>query len=162
MLCSRSSTRCNRHVSVLVLRVKATTTNLRGEATKAVPTIFLLRHSETVWNFLGWFQGQLDSPLTTRGIEQADHVARLLSGALCNDDPFCSRYRSVRLTSHPCTMVMMPKTCSTPPFYGFAARRTPVLPLTSAQFGSPFPSGQAGSPRTILRRRDKPMVVDCH
>lgn len=59
---------------------------MRGEATKAVPTIYLLRHSETVWNSLGWFQGQLDSPLTTRGIEQADHVARLLSDALCNDD----------------------------------------------------------------------------
>lgn len=43
-------------------------------------------------------------------------------------------------------------------FYPSAARRTPVLPLTSAQFGSAFPSGQAGSPRTILRRRDKPTM----
>ncbi len=30
-------------------------------------------------------------------------------------------------------------------FHAFAARRTPVLPLTSALWGSVFPSGQAGS-----------------
>lgn len=52
----------------------------------ARPTIYLLRHCETVWNSLGRFQGQLDSPLTQRGIEQADHVAHLLRDTLCNDD----------------------------------------------------------------------------
>ncbi|WP_374638685.1 histidine phosphatase family protein [Agrobacterium salinitolerans] len=52
----------------------------------ARPTIYLLRHGETVWNSLGRFQGQLDSPLTQRGIEQADHVAHLLRDTLCNDD----------------------------------------------------------------------------
>ncbi|MBK5565859.1 histidine phosphatase family protein [Ensifer sp. SSB1] len=40
--------------------------------------IYLLRHGETVWNTLGRFQGQQDSPLTTRGVEQADFVANLL------------------------------------------------------------------------------------
>ncbi|TGE86669.1 hypothetical protein C9418_21735 [Rhizobium sp. SEMIA 4032] len=59
---------------------------MRGEATAAVPTIYLLRHGETVWNSLGRFQGQLDSPLAPRGIEQADQVAHLLRDALCNDD----------------------------------------------------------------------------
>jgi probable phosphoglycerate mutase len=55
----------------------------------AVPTIYLLRHGETVWNCVGRFQGQQDSPLTARGIEQADQVARLLRDALCADDqPF--------------------------------------------------------------------------
>ncbi|TRA83800.1 hypothetical protein EXN23_24165 [Agrobacterium salinitolerans] len=44
------------------------------------PTIYLLRHGETVWNSLGRFQWQLDSPLTQRGIEQADHVAHLRRG----------------------------------------------------------------------------------
>ncbi len=38
-----------------------------------------------------------------------------------------------------------------PVFYAFAARRTPVLPLTSALWGSAFPSGQAGSPRRLLQ-----------
>ncbi|NEJ18956.1 histidine phosphatase family protein [Rhizobium leguminosarum] len=40
--------------------------------------IYLLRHGETIWNTLGRFQGQKDSPLTERGIEQADCVAELL------------------------------------------------------------------------------------
>lgn len=40
--------------------------------------IYLLRHGETIWNTLGRFQGQKDSPLTERGIEQADFVAELL------------------------------------------------------------------------------------
>lgn len=40
--------------------------------------IYLLRHGETVWNTLGRFQGQKDSPLTQLGIKQADSVAGLL------------------------------------------------------------------------------------
>ena len=40
--------------------------------------IYLLRHGETVWNTLGRFQGQKDSPLTQLGIEQVDSVASLL------------------------------------------------------------------------------------
>lgn len=52
----------------------------------APPTIYLLRHGETLWNSLGRFQGQLDSPLTPRGVEQADQVARLLRDALNNDN----------------------------------------------------------------------------
>ncbi len=66
-----------------------------GETSVAVPTIYLLRHGETVWNCVGRFQGQQDSPLTARGIEQADHVARLLRDALCTDDQ-PSGCRSVR------------------------------------------------------------------
>jgi broad specificity phosphatase PhoE len=34
--------------------------------------IFLLRHGETEWNAAGRFQGILDSPLTERGIAQAN------------------------------------------------------------------------------------------
>jgi broad specificity phosphatase PhoE len=41
--------------------------------------IHLLRHGETVWNTVGRFQGQKDSPLTKRGIEQADQMGMLLS-----------------------------------------------------------------------------------
>ncbi len=45
-------------------------------------TIYLLRHGETVWNTLGRFQGQKDSPLTANGIEQADFVAGILDREL--------------------------------------------------------------------------------
>ncbi len=45
---------------------------------KATTLIYLLRHGETVWNTLGRFQGQMDSALTRRGVEQANLVARLL------------------------------------------------------------------------------------
>ncbi|AIC31426.1 phosphoglycerate mutase protein (plasmid) [Rhizobium etli bv. mimosae str. IE4771] len=47
--------------------------------------IYLLRHGETVWNTLGRFQGQKDSPLTTQGIEQADFVAEVLHCELAGD-----------------------------------------------------------------------------
>lgn len=41
--------------------------------------IFLLRHGETLWNTLGRFQGRQDSPLTSRGVEQADHLGKGLA-----------------------------------------------------------------------------------
>jgi len=41
--------------------------------------IYLLRHGETVWNTADRFQGHKDSPLTKRGIEQADQMGKLLS-----------------------------------------------------------------------------------
>ncbi|WLP57099.1 histidine phosphatase family protein [Agrobacterium fabrum] len=59
---------------------------MQDETSVAPPTIYLLRHGETLWNSLGRFQGQLDSPLTPRGVEQADQVARLLRDALNNDN----------------------------------------------------------------------------
>ena len=43
-----------------------------------LPTIYLFRHGETVWNVEGRYQGQLDSPLTEKGKKQAlDNVQKL-------------------------------------------------------------------------------------
>lgn len=46
--------------------------------------IYLLRHGETLWNVENRLQGQKDSPLTLRGIEQARHNARRLA-EICPD-----------------------------------------------------------------------------
>jgi len=40
-----------------------------------VINFFLTRHGETQWNKIGKFQGQLDSPLTEKGISQARAIA---------------------------------------------------------------------------------------
>jgi probable phosphoglycerate mutase len=45
---------------------------------KIQSSITVIRHGETEWNRLGLHQGMLDSPLTSRGREQAYHVAELL------------------------------------------------------------------------------------
>lgn len=41
--------------------------------------VYLIRHGETEWNFSGRKQGHLDSPLTPRGIAQAEALAARLS-----------------------------------------------------------------------------------
>jgi len=43
-----------------------------------LPTIYLLRHGQTEWNVEGRYQGQLNSPLTSLGKEQAKRNAQKL------------------------------------------------------------------------------------
>jgi probable phosphoglycerate mutase len=40
--------------------------------------IYLVRHGETAWNLIGRRQGHLDSPLTERGVAQAEAIGRRL------------------------------------------------------------------------------------
>ncbi|HEU0008505.1 MAG TPA: histidine phosphatase family protein [Verrucomicrobiae bacterium] len=47
----------------------------------SVTRVILLRHGETTWNIEGRYQGQLDSPLTSVGVAQAQSLARRLAGA---------------------------------------------------------------------------------
>ena len=42
--------------------------------------IYLVRHGETEWNLVRRYQGWGDSPLTERGLAQAEAIGRLLSG----------------------------------------------------------------------------------
>jgi probable phosphoglycerate mutase len=44
-----------------------------------LPTVYLLRHGETLWNAEGRYQGQMDSELTSKGREQAEANALKLS-----------------------------------------------------------------------------------
>ena len=46
------------------------------QRTRGIRVIYLLRHGETEWNRLRRLQGQLDSPLTPRGLEQASAMGR--------------------------------------------------------------------------------------
>ena len=46
------------------------------------PTIYLMRHGQTVWNKAGRLQGWLDSPLTEQGIQDAQAQGRLLQPLL--------------------------------------------------------------------------------
>jgi broad specificity phosphatase PhoE len=43
-------------------------------------TLILMRHGETDWNALGWWQGQADPPLNGSGRAQARHLADELRG----------------------------------------------------------------------------------
>ncbi len=44
------------------------------------PPLYILRHGETVWNAEGRLQGRYDSPLTERGIAQAQAQRTILGG----------------------------------------------------------------------------------
>lgn len=50
--------------------------------------IYLLRHGETIWNRQGRLQGQQDSPLTWRGINQARALGELLQREIADLDDF--------------------------------------------------------------------------
>lgn len=54
----------------------------RGPIQTGLFTLFLVRHGETLWNAEGRFQGILDSPLTDRGIAQAEACGRQLAAAV--------------------------------------------------------------------------------
>ncbi len=46
------------------------------------PELFILRHGQTEWNVLGKYQGQMDSPLTKRGLAQAAMQGEILHSNL--------------------------------------------------------------------------------
>ena len=50
--------------------------------------IYLVRHGETEWNRAGRMQGQRDSPLTTRGEDQARRVGLALARPIGAGDGF--------------------------------------------------------------------------
>ncbi len=50
------------------------------------PTIYLIRHGETVWNLEGRYQGKKNSPLTLKGESQAKANAIKLANNIVNFD----------------------------------------------------------------------------
>lgn len=62
--------------------------------------ILLVRHGETLWNTEGRIQGQLDSPLSSAGLIQADALARRLA-AERPDRLFTSDLGRARQTAEP-------------------------------------------------------------
>jgi probable phosphoglycerate mutase len=64
--------------------------------------LWLIRHGETFWNAEGRFQGQLDVPLSPKGMEQAVRVAeRLGSSRLRFDGLYSSDLERARETARP-------------------------------------------------------------
>jgi broad specificity phosphatase PhoE len=61
-------------------------------------SVFIVRHGQTEWNRLGRRQGQLDSPLSSTGIRQADALARHVM-ALEVDGIFTSPLGRARATA---------------------------------------------------------------
>ena len=53
-----------------------------------LPTIYLIRHGQTVWNAEGRYQGQLNSPLTEKGEAQAKANGEKLLKYLKDTDKF--------------------------------------------------------------------------
>jgi len=53
-----------------------------------LPKIYLIRHGQTIWNAEGRYQGQLNSPLTKKGEEQAKANGEKLLKYLKSTDEF--------------------------------------------------------------------------
>lgn len=55
----------------------------------ATGPLYLLRHGETIWNRAKRLQGHRDTPLTLRGIQQAEAMGIALARELDGVDPTC-------------------------------------------------------------------------
>ncbi|WP_075832713.1 histidine phosphatase family protein [Deinococcus marmoris] len=59
--------------------VSAAAKGRRSRVDGSATTFYLLRHGQTVWNVEGRGQGRRDSPLTTLGVQQAQHHRQTLA-----------------------------------------------------------------------------------
>jgi len=62
--------------------------------------LWLIRHGETDHNIKGVFQGQLDTPLTERGVEQAAQTGRALAEIVRFDRVYASDLERALRTAH--------------------------------------------------------------
>lgn len=63
--------------------------------------LYLLRHGQTLWNAIGRMQGQKDSPLTARGVAQAQAVGSLLAETLAAETLAGETAANPRMISSP-------------------------------------------------------------
>lgn len=76
--------------------------------------IFLVRHGETEWNAEGRFQGQLDSPLTASGREQATQIASMLAVALAGREPIAMHVSPLGRARHTASIIRAHATYAAP------------------------------------------------
>jgi broad specificity phosphatase PhoE len=72
----------------------------RDESAISIPMIYLVRPGETAWNREGRQQGQFDSPLTAKGIEQARATGRALRKILPEGKIVCVETSPLGRASH--------------------------------------------------------------
>ncbi len=72
----------------------------RDESAISIPMIYLVRPGETAWNREKRQQGQLDSPLTAQGIEQARATGRALRKMLPEGKIVCVETSPLGRASH--------------------------------------------------------------
>ena len=89
--------------------------NGRGRSTVS-GEIYLVRHGETVWNAEGRFQGQLDSPLTHRGREQATQNGMLLARTLAGRTDFAMQTSPLGRTQETTSLIRAHLACTNPTF----------------------------------------------
>jgi probable phosphoglycerate mutase len=76
-----------------------------------LPELFVLRHGETAWNVEGRLQGHLDSPLTPRGVAQAQaqrailaRVAPVQARVVSSPSPRARRTAGIACDGHAITL----------------------------------------------------------
>ena len=137
--------------------------------------VIAIRHGETEWNALGREQGQLDSPLTARGLKQADAIADRLRRV-----SFSALYSSdLRRALHTAEIVARATGARIEVDAGLRERHTGIFQgLTPEQMAAQYPSeysayrsdpyayqvpqGESGQQRTERSVRVMNMLADRH
>ncbi|HWQ41949.1 MAG TPA: histidine phosphatase family protein [Desulfosporosinus sp.] len=119
------------------------------ERKSSLTRFILVRHGETIWNFEGRYQGQIDTPLSPAGIKQGKLVAEALKNV-----PIDVAYASPLSRSHDTAMM-----CAN--FHGLEVTKDErLLEINHGKWEGLFASEIEGLYPDLLERW-RTTVVDC-